>query len=209
MRQEMLSPELEAKALLGKSISDVYGRSLGRIIGVNRNQFGEMEGLEVESPGGNVIDIPSKSIMLTPKMVTATPEWKVDAHELTSEIATVKRRIVALEGLRGKGDVDREIYEELLEAQRSGYLSKVKQTEALVGALRARLERTNNQLTSLTKHLVNAKLDYQSGEIDEASMKLAVGSIEPSLKPLIAEKNDLSGTLKTLEDLLPAHVRAS
>jgi len=205
----MLSPELEAKALLGKSISDVYGRSLGRIIGVNRNQFGEMEGLEVESPGGNVIDIPSKSIILTPKMVTATPEWKVDAHELTSEIATVKRRIVALEGLRGKGDVDREIYEELLEAQRSGYLSKVKQTEALVGALRARLERTNNQLTSLTKHLVNAKLDYQSGEIDEASMKLAVGSIEPSLKPLIAEKNDLSGTLKTLEDLLPAHVRAS
>ena len=205
----MLSPELEAKALLGKSISDVYGRSLGRIIGVNRNQFGEMEGLEVESSGGNVIDIPSKSIMLTPKMVTATPEWKVDAHELTGEIATVKRRIVALEGLRDKGDVDREIYEELLEAQRSGYLSKVKQTEALVGALRAKLERTNNQLTSLTKHLVNAKLDYQSGEIDEASMKLAVGSIEPSLKPLIAEKNDLSSTLKTLEDLLPAHVRAS
>ena len=205
----MLSPELEAKALLGKSISDVYGRSLGRIIGVNRNQFGEMEGLEVESPGGNVIDIPSKSIMLTPKMVTATPEWKVDAHELTGEIATVKRRVVALEGLRDKGDVDREIYEELLEAQRSGYLSKVKQTEALVGALRAKLERTNNQLTSLTKHLVNAKLDYQSGEIDEASMKLAVGSIEPSLKPLIAEKNDLSTTLKTLEDLLPAHVRAS
>ena len=205
----MLSPELEAKALLGKSISDAYGRSLGRIIGVNRNQFGEMEGLEVESPGGNVIDIPSKSIMLTPKMVTATPEWKVDAHELSGEIATVKRRIVALEGLRDKGDVDREIYEELLEAQRSGYLSKVKQTEALVGALRAKLERTNNQLTSLTKHLVNAKLDYQSGEIDEASMKLAVGSIEPSLKPLIAEKNDLSSTLKTLEDLLPAHVRAS
>jgi len=205
----MLSPELEAKVLLGKSISDVYGRSLGRIIGVNRNQFGEMEGLEVESPGGNVVDIPSKSIMLTPKMVTATPEWKVDAHELTSEITTVKKRIVALEGLRGKGDVDREIYEELLEAQRSGYLSKVKQTEALVGALRAKLERTNNQLTSLTKHLVNAKLDYQSGEIDEASMKLAVGSIEPSLKPLIAEKNDLSSTLKTLEDLLPAHVRAS
>jgi hypothetical protein len=205
----MPSPELEAKALLGKSITDVYGRILGRIIGVNRNQFGEMEGLEVESQGGNVIDVPSKSIMLTPKTITAAPEWKVDAHELTSEIATVKKRIVALEGLRDKGDVDREIYEELLEAQRSGYLSKIKQTEALVGNIRSKLERTNNQLTSLTKHLVNAKLDYQSGEIDEASMKLAVGSIEPSLKPLIAEKNDLSSTLKTLEDMLPSRVRTS
>jgi len=205
----MPSPELEAKALLGKSITDVYGRILGRIIGVNRNQFGEMEGLEVESQGGNVIDVPSKSIMLTPKTITAAPEWKVDAHELTSEIATVRKRIVALEGLRDKGDVDREIYEELLEAQRSGYLSKIKQTEALVGSIRSRLERTNNQLTSLTKHLVNAKLDYQSGEIDETSMKLAVGSIEPSIKPLIAEKNDLSSTLKTLEDMLPSHVRTS
>src|SRR3989442_6518462 len=117
----MLSPELEAKALLGKSISDVYGRSLGRIIGINRNQFGEMEGLEVESPGGNVIDIPSKSIMLKPKMETATPERKVDAHELTSEIATVKKRIVDLEGLRDNGGVDREIYEELLAAPKYGY----------------------------------------------------------------------------------------
>src|SRR2546428_12129102 len=127
--------------------------------------------------------------MATPKMVTDTPEWKVDAHELTGEIATVKRRIVALEGLRDKGDVDREIYEELLEAQRSGYLSKVKQTEVLVGALRAKLERTNNQLTILTEHLVNVKLDYQSGEIDEVSMKLVVGSIEPSLKAFIVVKN--------------------
>jgi hypothetical protein len=167
----MPSPELEAKALLGKSITDVYGRILGRIIGVNRNQFGEMEGLEVESQGGNVIDVPSKSIMLTPKTITASPEWKVDAHELTSEIATVKKRIVALEGLRDKGDVDREIYEELLEAQRSGYLLKIKQTEALVGNIRSKLERTNNQLTSLTKHLVNAKLDYQSGEIEERPLK--------------------------------------
>src|SRR3989442_6903395 len=108
----MLSPELEAKALLGKSISDVYGRSLGRIIGVNRNQFGEMEGLEVESPGGNVIDISSKSIMLTPKMVTATPEWKVDAHELTGEIATVKRPIRVPEGLRDQGEVERGINHE-------------------------------------------------------------------------------------------------
>src|SRR2546428_13372641 len=99
----MLSPELEAKALLGKSISDVYGRSLGRIIGVNRNQFGEMEGLEVESPGGNVIDIPSKSIMLTRKRGTATPGGKVDAHEPSGEIARVKSRHLAPPGRRRTG----------------------------------------------------------------------------------------------------------
>ncbi len=203
----MLSPELEIKALLGREIMDIYGRTLGRVIGVNRNQYGEMEGLEVESPGGNMIDLPAKTIMLTPKTVTATPEWKVEAHELTLEITTVKKRMVALESLRSQQDnVDREVYEELLDAQRSAYLSLIKQVEGLVVTVKGKLEKTNSKVTSLTRHLVNAKLDHQSGELDEASMKLAVGSIEPSLRPLIAERNDLSNTLKVLAEFLPTRV---
>lgn len=195
--------------MLGKSVNDVYGRSLGHVIGVTRNQYGEMEGVEVESLGGNVIDIPFKSIILTPKTITVTPEWKLEADEVLGEILTVKKRILALEGLRDKGDVEREIYEELLDAQRSGYLSKLKEAESLVATVRAKLDHTNHRLTSLTRHLVNAKLDFQSGQIDEASMKLAVGSIEPSIRPLIAEKNDLSTTLKSLESLLPTKVKTS
>lgn len=206
----MLSPELEIKALLGREIVDIYGRTLGRVIGVNRNQYGEMEGLEVESPGGNVIDLPAKSVMLTPKTVTATPEWKVEAHELTVEITTVKKRMVALEALRSQeGSVDREVYEELLDAQRSAYLSLVKEAEGLADAIKSRLEKTNGKVTSLTRHLVNAKLDHQSGELDEASMKLAVGSIEPSLRPLIAERNDLSATLKSIVEFLPTRVKTA
>ncbi len=206
----MLSPELEIKALLGREIIDIYGRTLGRIIGVNRNQYGEMEGLEVESPGGNVIDVSAKSIMLTPKTITATPEWKVEAHELTLEIQTVKKRMVALEALGSQQDnVDREVYEELFDAQRSAYLSLVKRAEGLAGSIEDRLQKTNMKVASLTRHLVNAKLDHQSGELDEASMKLAVGSIEPSLRPLIAERNDLSSTIKAIAEYLPTRVKAA
>ena len=203
-----MSPELEAKALLSKMVTDVYGRSLGHVIGVNRNQYGEMEGLEIESLGGNVIDVPAKSIMLTPKTITVTPEWKLDAQQVVSEITTVKKRLLALEGLRGKGDVEIEIYQELLEGQESGYLSKVKEAEAIANTVRTKLDYTNHRLSSLTRHLVNAKLDHQSGMIDEASFKLALGSIEPSIKPLIMEKNDLSTTLKSLENLIPTRVKA-
>ena len=195
--------------MLGKNVSDLYGRSLGHVIGVTRNQYGEMEGLEVESLGGNVIDVPTKSIMLTPKTITVSPEWKVNAQEVVGEISTVKKRILALEGLGEKGDVETEIYQELLEAQKSGYLSKLKEAESILVNVRTKLDHANHRLTSLTRHLVNAKLDFQSGQIDEVSMKLAVGSIEPSIRPLIAEKNDLSATLKNLEDILPTRVKAS
>jgi hypothetical protein len=53
---------------------------------------------------------------------------------------------------------------------------------------------------------VNAKLDHKSGDLDDESLKIAQGSIEPTLHPLIAEKADLSVSLKTLEQILPSRV---
>jgi len=49
-------------------------------------------------------------------------------------------------------------------------------------------------------------LDHKSGELDEASLKLAQSSIEPSLRPLIAERNDLIASIKIVEQVLPAKV---
>ena len=95
---------------------------------------------------------------------------------------------------------------ELLESQKAGYLDKIKSAESLAGSLRAKLGEITNQISSLTKHLVNAKLDHKSGELDSASLKMAQESIEPTLRPLIAERNDLAISLKNLEQVLPGRV---
>ncbi len=36
----MIPTELESKALLGKEATDLYGRHLGRVIGIDRTPFG-------------------------------------------------------------------------------------------------------------------------------------------------------------------------
>jgi hypothetical protein len=72
--------------------------------------------------------------------------------------------------------------------------------------MRSRLAEITGQITSLTRYLVNAKLDHKSGELDEDSLKLAQGSIEPSLRPLIAERNDLSLSIEVVEQVLPSKV---
>jgi len=108
--------------------------------------------------------------------------------------------------LKDSREIDGEIYSELLESQKTGYMDKVKTASALVSSMRSRLAELTGQITSLTKYLVNAKLDHKSGELDEASLKLAQGSIEPSLRPLIAERNDLTLSIKVVEQVLPAKV---
>jgi CdvA-like coiled-coil domain len=83
----------------------------------------------------------------------------------------------------------------------------VKTAEALSASMKHRLSEVGSQISSLTRYLVNAKLDHKSGELDEESFRLAQGSIEPTLHPLIAERNDLTGSLKTLEEVLPSRVK--
>lgn len=205
----MLTPELETRALLGRSVSDIYGRLLGRVIGIERNPFGEMEGVQVEATGGTIVTAKARQMALTPQTITISPEWKLESEDIISELTLLRKRVGALESLKDSREIDGEIYSELLESQKAGYLDKVKLATGLVNSMRSRLAEITGQITSLTKYLVNAKLDHKSGELDDDSLKLAQGSIEPSLRPLIAERNDLNASIKVVEQVLPSTVRTT
>jgi len=205
----MISPELETKALLGHPVVDTYGRGLGKVIGIERNAFGELEGVQVEAAGGQIAIAKARQIALTPRNVTLTPEWKLESEEIISELTTLRKRISALESLRDTKEIDGEIYSELLDSQKAGYLEKVKVAEVLAVSMKRRLSEVTLNISSLTRYLVNAKLDHKSGELDDESFKMAQSSIEPTLRPLMAEKVDLSGSLKSLEQILASKVAPS
>lgn len=205
----MLFSELETRALLGRAVLDVYGRTLGRIIGIERNAFGELEGVQVEGPGAQIVSARSRQLSLTPKTIILTPDWKLESEEIISELSLLRKRISALESLRESKEIDGEIYSELVNSQKIGYVEKVKAAEAIAVAIKKRHSDVTSTITSLTKYLVNAKLDHKSGALDDESLKLAQGSIEPTLRPLIAERADLAGSLEILEEILPTKVNIS
>jgi Zn-dependent oligopeptidase len=156
--------------------------------------------------GGTILGVKSRQIALTPKTVTLTPEWKLDAEDLISELSLLRKRVEALESLKASEEIDGEIYAELVQAQREGYLDKVKSGAALAGEMKARLKEISGQISSLTKYLAHAKLGHKSGEVDGASLKLAEDSIKPTLRPLIAERKDLAAELDNLQKILPVRI---
>src|SRR6266852_9960489 len=105
----MIPTELESKAFLGKEATDLYGRHLGRVIGIDRTPFGELAGVQIEATGGNILTAKTRQVALTPKTVTVTPEWKLDAQDVISELSTLRKRVTALESLRGSNEIDPEI----------------------------------------------------------------------------------------------------
>lgn len=173
---------------------------------MERNAFGELETVQVEAPGGQIVVAKTRQIALTPRNITLTPDWKLESEDVIAELTILRKRIGALESLKESKEIDKEIYTELIDSQKSGYLEKIKGAEVLAASMKRRLLEITGNIASLTRYLVNAKLDHKSGELDDESLKLAQGSIEPTLRPLIAEKSDLAGSLKTLELVLPARV---
>ncbi|HYY91714.1 MAG TPA: CdvA-like protein [Candidatus Dormibacteraeota bacterium] len=165
-----------------------------------------MESVQVEAQSGQIVIAKARQLALTPRSITLSPDWKLELEDFISELTLLRKRITALESLKETKEIDSEIYGELVESQRVGYLDKVKAAEALAASMKRRLSEVTGHISSLTRYLVNAKLDHKSGELDDESLKLAQGSIEPTLRPLIAEKTDLAGSLKALEEVLPSRV---
>ena len=160
----------------------------------------------MEAQGGQIVIAKARQLALTPRSITLSPDWKLESEDSIAELTLLRKRISALESLKETKEIDSEIYAELVESQRVGYLDKVKAAEALAASMKRRLSEVAGHISSLTRYLVNAKLDHKSGELDDESLKLAQGSIEPTLRPLIAEKTDLAGSLKALEQVLPSRV---
>lgn len=198
----MISTELEVKALLGRRVTDDYGRNIGRIIAIDRNAFGEMEGVQVEAAAGQIVEAKATQLAVTPSMVKVTADWKLQVDLLVSELSLMRKRVQALGSLKDSKDIDLEIYEELLVAQKVGYADKLAVGRQLVESMKQKLRDVAAQVGSLTRHLATAKLDHKSGVLDEQSLRITQDSIQPTLAPLMAEKADLTKSLRALEPVL-------
>ncbi len=198
----MLSNEMETRALLGRNVTDSYGRNLGRVIGLEKNHFGELEAVQVEALAGQIVSAKTRQLSVTPKSVSLTPEWKLDANDLVQELSILLKRVSALEALRSSGEIGGEVYNELLSAQKTGYVEKLHSGRQLLESMSQRHAGITAQISTLTKYLANAKLDHKSGILDESSFKIAEQSLKPTLAPLIMEKADLASTMKQLETIL-------
>jgi hypothetical protein len=198
----VISTELETRALLGRNVTDTYGRNIGRIIGLERNHFGELDAVQVEVNAGQIINAKQRQLSITPSTVRLTPEWKLEAEDIIQELSVLHKRILALESLKNSGEIAGEIYAELLDAQKTGYVEKIQGGTRLLNSMSTRLSTIAAQISSLAKYLATAKLDHKSGILDESSFKVAEHSIEPTLGPLIAEKADITNAIVQLRKIL-------
>lgn len=194
MRSELIQNRV------GRPVKDVYGRYCGSIIGFSIDNSGELKSIGLDQCEGEFLELPSNRLISDKDGFIMLPAWKVAADALGRETETVKRRAQALADLEKEGEVPTDLREEM-HVQYDGEFKRLRKTYVDLGdEARRRIESLALQARSLDRFLLNLKVQYRSGEIDEGTFKAEAEYCAMIKQRDTKERDDLRRLLVTVID---------
>lgn len=182
--------------LVDRPVKDTYGRYVGFVVGFSVDTSGELKSIGVDQGNGEFTEYPSQRIVSTSDGFVLIPSWKVECDSLSKEIDGVKRRAKALQDLAREGEIPRGIYDDMM-SKYSTEASKIQGSyKSLAEGMVVRIGELEGQREVLDRFLVDIKVQFRAGEIDEAAFKVASESCQSMQVRNSQEMEDLSRMLK-------------
>lgn len=192
---------IELRRLIGHAAADIYGRKIGRVVALSLNTDGELQSIEIQPEGGQLLRYPSDCIMLYKDALILLPQWKVETEAICRELKFIEKRVHALNELLDDRELPREVYDEFRRKQEAALIEIRQKGESLLHELEEKMQKIADEVAELTSFLVGLKLEYRAGEMDKQSLDSAHQAVEPSLKAAAAEKQDIENALTELSRL--------
>jgi CdvA-like coiled-coil domain len=182
--------------LVNRPVKDTYGRYVGFVVGFSVDTSGDLKSVGVDQGNGEFTEYPSQRIFSTAEGFVLIPGWKVDCEALGKDIEGVRRRAKALQELSKEGEIPRTLYEEMV-SKYTGEASKIQDSyKSLAESMVVRLGELEGQKESLERFLVDVKVQFRAGDIDEAAYKVASECCQAMQKKNSQERDDLAKMLK-------------
>jgi CdvA-like coiled-coil domain len=181
-------------------VKDAYGRYCGSVIGFSIDSSGELKSIGLDQCEGQFQEFASNRIISDKDGFIMIPAWKVAADALGRETETVRRRAQALADLEKEGEIPVDLREEMHD-QYDGELKRLRESYIDLGAeVRRRIEALDRQAKSLDRFLLNLKVQFRSGEIDEGTFKAEAEYCAMIKQRDTKERDDLRRLLTTVID---------
>ena len=190
--------------LVDRPVKDTYGRYVGFVVGFSVDTSGDLKSVGVDQGNGEFTEYPSERIVSTADGFVLIPAWKVECDALGKEMEGVRRRAKALQDLAREGEIPRTLFDEMI-GKYSDEASKIQGSyKSLAESMVVRIGELEGQKENLDRFLVDIKVQFRAGEIDEAAYKVASESCKAMHKRNSQEMEDLSKMLKAATEPLTA-----
>jgi len=182
--------------LVNKPVKDTYGRYVGFVVGFSVETSGDLKSVGVDIGNGEFSEYPSNRIVSTEEGFVVIPAWKVESDALGKKMDGLRRRAKALQELAREGEIPRPLFDETM-GKYTQEASEVQGTyKSLAETMVVRVGELEEQKETLDRFLVDVKVQYRSGEIDEAAYKVASECCDAMQKKNAQEREELSKMLR-------------
>lgn len=188
--------------LLSLPVKDIYGRTMGEIVGAIYDIEGKIESIGVSESGGNFTTYPADRMVKGNSEILIIPEWRLEAQNLARQKEALGRRERAIEELAAVHDLDPRIFDEVsmqIEAARRSHQKLLEKVQARLEVLEARFQSVSD-FTSI------AKVQHVTTEIDEWAYSVTSDFGRVQLETdgrELAELRSAVGFLEDIEDKEP------
>ena len=196
-QRKPLSMRAEAlEKLVNRPVKDTYGRYVGFVVGFSVDTSGDLKSVGVDQGNGEFTEYPSERVVSTAEGFVVIPGWKVDCDNLGKEIEGVRRRAKALQDLAREGEIPRTLFDEMI-TKYTDEAAKIQQSyRTLAEGMVVRIGELEGQKESLDRFMVDVKVQYRAGEIDEAAYKVASECCQSMAKKNAQERDEIAKMLK-------------
>ncbi len=188
--------------LVNKPVKDTYGRYVGFVVGFSVDTSGDLKSVGVDQGNGEFTEYPNGRVASTADGFVVIPSWKVECDSLGKEIEGVKRRAKALQDLAREGEVPRSLYDDMMGKYQEEAAKIQGSYKSLAESMVVRIGELEGQKEALDKFLVEVKVQFRAGEIDEAAFKVAAESCQAMQTRNSQEMAEISRMLKAATEPL-------
>ena len=187
--------------IIGKNVKDMYGTFMGKVIGTITEIDGSIQSVGIDCGSQGLQQIQYEQLVVQGDTVIFIPKWRLDSQRLIREKQLTLRRLKALMDIVSEND-DMKADAEIIHEKYQSKLTSLDEMESEIKSkLEGRLIELDTQMKSAKMLSFDAKVQFKSNEISEATFETVKLCTTEVIEHVIHEKSEISNVKSRIADL--------
>ena len=187
--------------IIGKHVKDMYGTFMGKVIGTITEIDGSIQSVGIDCGSQGLQQIQFEQLVVQGETVIFIPKWRLDSQRLIREKQLTLRRLKALMDIVSEND-DMKADAEIIHEKYQSKLTSLDEMESEIKSkLEGRLMELDTQMKSAKMLSFDAKVQFKSNEISEATFETVKLCTTEVIEHVIYEQSEISNVKSRIADL--------
>ncbi len=187
--------------IIGKNVKDMYGTFMGKVVGTITDIDGSIQSVGIDCGSQGLQQIQYEQLVAQGEVIIFIPKWRLDSQRLIREKQLTLRRLKALIDIVSENDNMKADAEIIHEKYKSKLVSLDETEHKIKAILEARLTELNDQMKSAKMLSFDAKVQYKSNEISNATFETVKSCTTEVIEHVTHETAEIANVKSRIADL--------